>query len=146
MLRDASNNKENAVGGATAAPGERRPWMPRRARPRSGPPSSPRRTWSWGLFWCGIALAVLASGSFEASALALVESASEGVETEEIVNQERRTQATRRRLAEHRGLDFSAAVQVAPADVAPALAAHASATVARETGRHRRHQHQSLLI
>lgn len=153
--RDGLRCREDAVVEAVPAYGERRPWMARLVRPRSGPlcssafvrrPEIASNSRSWRLLWCGIALAAFASGSFEGPAIAQVESLSDGFEVEEIVNEERRMHASRRRLAELRGRDFSAPVRVTPTEVEPALAAHASATRVHDTGRQRRYRHQSLLI
>ena len=78
--------------------------------------------------------------------VSLVEKAQETIEAEEVVNEERRTQAGRRRITERSRSRVSESFHAADTDVETALAAYASAQLERGTGRHRRYLHKSLVI
>jgi hypothetical protein len=88
----------------------------------------------------------MAIGGFDApSTLFQVETVVDGFEAEELVHEERRTHA-RRRIAERHPLDGAIPFQVIPTDVSTALAAHMATPRERDSGRHRRFRHKSLLI
>jgi hypothetical protein len=101
----------------------------------------------WRLFCGALALAIVATGGFEAPlTLGQGEAVIDGVEAEEVVNEERRTQAGRRRITERSRSRVSESFHAADTDVETALAAYASAQLERGTGRHRRYLHKSLVI
>ncbi|MBW2498823.1 MAG: hypothetical protein JRF61_16215 [Deltaproteobacteria bacterium] len=106
-----------------------------------------RKGQSWRLICGAVALLIIATGGFEAPfTLGQAEAAVDGLEAEEVIHEERRAQAGRRRIAEHPGSNLSESPQVADADIETALAAYASAQLERGTGRDRRYRHKSLLI
>ncbi len=111
-----------------------------RARARSG-------LRLWRLVCYGLALSIVTSGGIAAPpASAHVESNVDGFETEEVLGEDRRTQAARRRFAARRVGPRARSVLVAPAAVETALALRAAAPIARESGRLLRHRHESLLV
>jgi hypothetical protein len=102
---------------------------------------------SWRLVGCALALAILATAGLEVPfTLGQAEAAIDGIEAEEAVHEERRTQAGQRRIAEDLRSDLSGLARVADTDVETALAAYAAAQLERGTGRHRRYRHKSLLL
>lgn len=102
---------------------------------------------SWRLVCVTVALAMIATGGFEAPlTLGHAEVAIDSFEAEEVVQEERRTQAGRRRIAEPPRSSLSESAHVADTDVETALVAYISAQIERGTGRHRRYRHKSLLI